>query len=81
LVFPEKDVAGLRGALRRMAEEPGLRERLAALGRRRAEREYSCLAVAGRWISALRQLAGTQETLCDRRARSELIVESHFGQC
>jgi glycosyltransferase involved in cell wall biosynthesis len=81
LVFPEKDVAGLRGALQRMAEEPALRERLAALGRRRAEREYSCLAVAGRWISALRQMAGAQETLRDRRAGAEPIVESRFGEC
>jgi glycosyltransferase involved in cell wall biosynthesis len=79
LVFPEKNVAGLRGALRRMAEEPGLRERLAALGRTRAEREYSCPAVAGRWINALRRLASAQEMLCDGRAKSEPIVESHFG--
>jgi len=80
LVFPEKNVAALRGALRRIMEEPGLRERLAALGRARAEQEFSCPAVAVRWISALRRLAGAQETPCAGRARSEPVVEVRFGE-
>ena len=80
LIFPEKDAAGLRAALRRMAEELGLRERLAALGRERAERKYSCAAVAAQWVSALRRLAGAQEAPGGRHSGSEPVVESRLEQ-
>lgn len=80
LVFPGKNVSALRGALRRLAEEPGLRKRLATLGRRRAEEEYSCPAVAVRWINALRRLIGVRDTACVGRSGSEPLVEGRFGQ-
>ncbi len=41
LVVPEGDAAALAGALRRLRDEPGLRERLAAAGRERILREFT----------------------------------------
>ena len=56
LIFPEKSGPGLRDCLKRIIEDPALRRRLIALGRARAEREYSCAAVAAAWLRAIRNL-------------------------
>jgi glycosyltransferase involved in cell wall biosynthesis len=39
-LVPPEDVDGLRGALHRLAADPGLRARMGAAGRERAEREF-----------------------------------------
>ena len=56
LTFPEKDVASLKRCLRRLIEDPEERRRLSQAGRQRAEREYSCQAVAARRMRAVRSL-------------------------
>jgi len=67
LIFPEKDAPALRDCLKRMIEDPALRQRLIALGRARAEREYSCEAVATTWLRAIRRLLGRQDETKARR--------------
>jgi glycosyltransferase involved in cell wall biosynthesis len=61
MVFPEKDVPALGACLRRVIEEPGVRRRLAALGRARAESHYSCKAIAAAWLRVIRRLLSVQE--------------------
>lgn len=46
LVVPPMDPAALAHALRRLHDDPGLRRRLAANGRERAERDYSDAVIA-----------------------------------
>ena len=65
LVFPEGDASALRAALRRLRDEPGLRERLAGAGRRRVLAEFTWEAMArrthelyGRALAAREERAG-----------------------
>lgn len=55
IVVPERDIAGLRCALRRLIEDAGLRARLAALGRARVRRHYTHARVARRLAWCLEQ--------------------------
>jgi len=64
LIFPEKDVAGLRTCIRRMMQDTGLRQRLREAGLERAFREFSAEAVAAKRLRAVR-------ALLDGRARSD----------
>ncbi len=57
LLVPPDDADALRSALRRMLDEPGLRERLALAGRSRAT-EFSMKRLAGRYEEIYGELAG-----------------------
>jgi len=61
LVFSEKNVPDLRGCLRKLIENPPLKQRLSSLGRARAENNYSCHVVAGTWLRAIRNLLISRE--------------------
>jgi len=56
LVFPEKNVPGLRACLRRVICDARLRGRLRAAGLQRASREFSAEAVAAGRLRAIRAL-------------------------
>ena len=53
LVVEPGDTAGLADALRTLANDPALRERLGANGRRTAEREFNQPEIAARFVSFL----------------------------
>ena len=55
IVVPERDIAGLRTALRRLIEDAGLRARLAAQGRARVERRFTHDQLARRLATCLNQ--------------------------
>ncbi|MBI2177223.1 MAG: glycosyltransferase [Candidatus Tectomicrobia bacterium] len=67
LVFPEGEAPALREALRRLRDEPGLRDRLAGAGRARVLREFSWEALAGR-TCALYERALRGRAPADRRS-------------
>ena len=56
LTVPMDDPAALAAAARRLLEEPGLRDRLAAAGRRRAAREFDHRVMAGRSLDLYRRV-------------------------
>lgn len=58
LVFPEGDVAALRGALARLAASPELRRDLARRGRERVLAEFTQAAVARRHVAVYEAMAG-----------------------
>jgi glycosyltransferase involved in cell wall biosynthesis len=51
------DAAGWTAALERLADDPGLRERLGRCGRDRVEREYSLRVLGARIAGVLREAA------------------------
>ena len=55
IVVPERDIASLRTALRRLIEDAGLRARLAARGRSRVQRRFTHGRVARRLAACLEQ--------------------------
>jgi glycosyltransferase involved in cell wall biosynthesis len=56
LVVPEGDTAALTLAMRRLRDEPGLRDTLAAQGRARALAEFSHAGVAAQTVAFYRQI-------------------------
>jgi rhamnosyl/mannosyltransferase len=58
LTVPVDDPLALAAAARRLLEEPGLRERLAAAGRERARREFDHRVMAERSLEVYRQVLG-----------------------
>ncbi|MEK6710023.1 MAG: glycosyltransferase [Nitrospinota bacterium] len=68
LVFPEGDAAALRAALRRLRDEPSLRERLAGAARARVLREFTWEVLAGRTF-ALYERALHERALCAQGRR------------
>jgi Glycosyl transferases group 1 len=58
-VLEPGDIAGLSAALRRLAEDPGHRERLAEAARERGQRLPTWSDTAERFFGLLRELAGT----------------------
>jgi rhamnosyl/mannosyltransferase len=55
LTVPVNDAAALAGAARRLLEEPGLRDRLAAAGRARAAAEFDQLVMGRRSVALYRE--------------------------
>jgi glycosyltransferase involved in cell wall biosynthesis len=51
LLVPPRDSAALAAALRRLIEDPGLRDRLGAAGRQRAEREFATSIVIAQTLA------------------------------
>ena len=58
LTVPMDDPAALAAAARRLLDEPGLRDRLSAAGRRRAAREFDHRVMAERSLALYRQVLG-----------------------
>lgn len=58
LLVPARDGAALAGALRRLAEDAGLRARLGAAARRDAEQDFSAVTVAAETAALYRRVAG-----------------------
>jgi len=56
LVFSEKNVPDLQGCLRQLIKNPSLKQQLSVLGRKRAEKKYSCEIVASAWSRVIRDL-------------------------
>jgi glycosyltransferase involved in cell wall biosynthesis len=56
LLFPEGDVAGLRGALQRLLDEPALRLELAERGRTRVMERYTMSRIAQETVNAYSQI-------------------------
>jgi glycosyltransferase involved in cell wall biosynthesis len=63
LVVPPNDVPALAAAIATLADDPGLRARLGAAGRRRCVERYSDKAVRPRLLAALEAAAGGGPTL------------------
>ena len=58
LTIQVNDPAALAAAANRLLHEPGLRERLAATGRERAQREFDHRVMAERCLEVYRQVVG-----------------------
>jgi len=58
LVFPAGDVSELAAHLARLAQDPGLRARMGAAGRARAERDFQIEHTAARYAQLLAELTG-----------------------
>lgn len=56
LIFPENDVATLRGHLQRLLDEPDLRARLAGAGRQRVLDQFTMQQIAAQTVEVYRQL-------------------------
>jgi rhamnosyl/mannosyltransferase len=61
ITVPVNNPAALAAAARRLLDEPGLRERLAAAGRARAQREFGHRLMASRSLEFYRQALANRE--------------------
>jgi glycosyltransferase involved in cell wall biosynthesis len=61
LIYPEGDIVALAGALRRLADEPGLRAELGRRGRQRVLDQYTQAALARQYYAIYRSMCAAND--------------------